>query len=161
MQIRTASLQLYFLMTFVTSHKRNASFFPKKTHWISNRKKLLYTMGWVAKRNWIISKCDQLGTEHTMWHTSATWGFVVPWSFYCCGFCLSAWHIKWQKDRSSIGSDQQEPFRLHNHTQSCRPRTKMNVWEEEHFSTQKTNNNRKSKIWKGFRNLTMERVYSM
>lgn len=137
MQIRTVSLQLYFPITFVTSHKRNASFFSKKHTGLQAGKSCFIQWGWVAKWNWIISKCDQLETEYTMWHTSATWGFVVLWSFYCCGFWLSAWHKKWQKDRSSIGSDQQEPFRLHSHTQSCRPRTKMNVWEEECFSTQK------------------------
>lgn len=134
-QIRTVSLQLYFPATFLTSHKRNSSFFPKKHTGLQTGISCFIQWAWVAKRNWIISKCDRLETKYTMWHTSATWEFVVLWSFYCCGFWLSAWHMKWQKDRSSIGPDQQEPFRLHSHTQSCKPRTKMNVWEEERFST--------------------------
>lgn len=83
-----------------------------------------------------------------MWHTSGVGGFVVLCSFYCCGFRLPAWYMKWQKDRSPVGSGQQEPFELHSHAQSRKARTKTTVWEEEHFSTQKNNNKKPPKFGK-------------
>lgn len=92
---------------------------------LGGKKKLNHFQVWPA-RNKI----------HHVAHIS-NMGVCCTVKFYCCGFWLSARHMKWQKDRSSIGSDQQEPFRLHSHTQSCKPRTKMNMWEVERSSTQK------------------------
>lgn len=154
------SLQLCFPTTFVTSHKTNASFFPKKYTGLQTGKSYFIQWDWVAKRSWIISKCDQLETKYTMWHTSATWGLLYCEVFIAVGLVVCMTHEMTERQKLH----RLWPART---IQTSEPHSELQTKNKNErvgrrvFLNTKTNNNQKSKIWKGFRNLIMERVYSV